>query len=90
VRWPALQDIFNPASEDKVLDNTNFGKLDNLIVQTGHYSAFLFEQMKVSLSQGTLAVAIQAKGWEKARPVKQLALLFGGEAKAHVKICPFE
>ena len=44
-----VQNIFNTGTEDGALDKGNFSKLDNLIVQTGHYSAFLFEQMKASL-----------------------------------------
>ena len=46
----SVQNIFNTGTEDGALDKGNFSKLDNLIVQTGHYSAFLFEQMKASLS----------------------------------------
>ncbi len=42
-----MQKLFNP--EDEVLNQDNFSKLDNLIVQTGQYSAFLYEQMKVAI-----------------------------------------
>ncbi len=49
-----MQKLFNP--EDEVLDKDNFSKLDNLIVQTGQYSAFLYEQMKVAFRSCTLAL----------------------------------